>query len=81
MAKPVFENRKYSWAVNQTKLAQTIKRLDTAKLLDPRIEINEETIKEDYVLHAGLLREDLDETKPLPKVTTNRADVKISVRE
>lgn len=46
---------KFVWAVNKLKLNQAEKALIIRKNNDPRVEINEEAIKEEYIRRAGLL--------------------------
>jgi len=47
----------YAWAFNKVKLSQAIQALNKRKELDPRVEINEETIKAEYIRRAGLVVE------------------------
>ncbi|MES2060202.1 MAG: hypothetical protein V4438_04195 [Patescibacteria group bacterium] len=42
-----------NWAVNRIKLEQSISALETKKKIDPKIEITEESVKEEYIRRAG----------------------------
>lgn len=48
----------YNWAANRLKLGQAIEALEKRKLIDKSVEINEETVKEEYVKRAGKVIED-----------------------
>jgi hypothetical protein len=58
----------FAWALNKVKLELSIKDLNTAKVLNPALEINEETIKAQYVKRAGLVltEEEIATTIPAP---------------
>lgn len=47
----------YDFAVNKTKLTQSVKALNDAKKLNPAIEVTEETVREEYIKRGGLIRE------------------------
>lgn len=46
----------YDWALNPVKLEQAIEALTKKKAVDSKVEINEESIKEEYIARAGLMR-------------------------
>lgn len=45
----------FSWAQNKTKLEQSVSALQNAKKVDAKVEINEETVKAEYIKRAGLV--------------------------
>lgn len=45
----------YEWAANQMKLAAAVRHLQERSKIDPKIEINEESIKAEYIRRAGLV--------------------------
>ena len=55
----------YTWALNKTKLSQSISFLKEAKKLNPTIVIDEEAIRAEYIKRAGLIDEPL-KPKPAP---------------
>lgn len=60
----------YDFAVNKLKLTQSITALTNAKKLNPAIEINEETVREEYEKRGGLIREKPAKTKDEDEETT-----------
>lgn len=49
----------FPWAVNKIKLQAVILDVRTRNKIDPRVQIDEATIKEEYIRRAGLVREDV----------------------
>lgn len=47
--------QEYTWAANKIKVAQAINALKEANELGHKIEINEESIKAEYIKRGGLL--------------------------
>lgn len=45
----------FKWAANKVKLHQAKNALEAARKLDPRLEINEDSIRKEYVRRAGLI--------------------------
>lgn len=60
--KPAYK-RSYPWAANHLKLAEAIKDLESAKALNPAIVIDEDSIKERYVIRKGALVRQPNEAK------------------
>lgn len=72
----------YEWAVNKTKLSQAIKFVTDQSKINPKIEVNEETIKENYIARAGLLAEEEAQIKATarPRVTS-RGNVRVTSKK
>lgn len=65
--------KKYPWAVNIFKLNIAYTHIKWAKENDPKIELDEKTIKEKYIELNGLLEEDRIKNLKIkrPKSTSN----------
>ena len=63
----------FAWAFNKLKLKQAYSALVDAKRLDPKIVIDEDSIKEEYLNRAGLLTEEAKANllKKRPRSTSN----------
>jgi len=75
----------FNWAHNKIKLQRAIVALQIAKATNPSIEINEETIKAQYIKLAGLVltEEEMATTQPIvvqQKPVIRRNVVKKSAR-
>lgn len=63
----------YAWAYNKIKLNQAYSAVVDAKKLDPKVVVDEETIKAAYIARAGLLAEEqkVNIAKKRPRSTSN----------
>lgn len=61
------------YAVNRAKLEVAYNALVDAKKLDPKVEINDETLRAEYVKRAGLVREK-DGGQEAPKKRSSKKD-------
>jgi len=66
----------FAWAYNKIKLKQAYTALVEAKKLDPGILIDEESLKEAYILRAGLLADQqaINIKAKRPRSTSNIKD-------
>lgn len=64
----------YDWAFNKIKLQQSIEALEQKKTFDQSVEINEATIKAEYIARAGHLAQKTT-AESTQSSRTNRASV------
>lgn len=68
---------KYPWGFNPIKLQQSLDAVTRRSKIDSEVKIDEKTIKAEYIARKGLLTDEAEEERILPRVTTNRK-VKVS---